>query len=322
MWCEKCEAEVAAEVSRGGRIQCASCSSDIAPSRSLRTTSRTQEARDLLQRWSQQPPLDPFGPLIGDKSTTNEPRPQPLSATPALQTTASVPQEDIGQTESTPTATEPVVRTNPISVETAPAVVHAHQPPEAPPPPQASPVREPLVREPIVEQPRPIPQQYVPEPPAVHAAHREPAPHFDVQSFVAESGSKSNFVALAGQLLAYAGVALLTVGTVLVLWGHFGGPQGYTATGWLVSTAGQMMLFLGIITLVSGGMEHTAEQMRSEIRMLGDKLVRIEQASRDHALKGPSIRAEQFAADRPQPPVPTAASAPHSTAQHHAQGSY
>ena len=52
-----------------------------------------------------------------------------------------------------------------------------------------------------------------------------------------------------------------------------------------------------------------------------DKLVRIEQASRDHALKGPSIRAEQFAGDRSQPTAPTAV-APHGTVQHGSQRSY
>lgn len=104
----------------------------------------------------------------------------------------------------------------------------------------------------------------------------------------------TNWNSIIGQLLAYGGVATLTVGTVLVLWGYFGGPTTYTPTGWLIATAGQMLLFLGVITLVSGGMEHTTEEVCRRIDFLGDRILRVEQASRDHALRGPSIPAERF----------------------------
>ena len=102
-------------------------------------------------------------------------------------------------------------------------------------------------------------------------------------------------------MLAYSGVLGLTVGTTLVLWGYFGGSayQSYTPTGWLVATLGQMLMFLGVITIVSGGMELTPAEVSRPVRVLGDKLLRIEQASRDHALRGPSIPAERFTDAKP-----------------------
>ncbi|MFO1022240.1 MAG: hypothetical protein U0903_16340 [Planctomycetales bacterium] len=62
---------------------------------------------------------------------------------------------------------------------------------------------------------------------------------------------------MAGQLLAYAGVGALTCGTIMVLIGLHGARPELTPTGWLISTAGQMLLFLGVVTLVSAGMEQT-----------------------------------------------------------------
>jgi hypothetical protein len=125
--------------------------------------------------------------------------------------------------------------------------------------------------------------------------HELVAPHFDVRPSIETPPQRStNWNSVIGQLLAYGGVAALTVGTVLVLWGYFGGPPTYTPTGWLIATAGQMGLFLGVITLVSGGMEHTTEEVCRRIDFLGDRILRVEQASRDHALRGPSIPAERF----------------------------
>lgn len=106
--------------------------------------------------------------------------------------------------------------------------------------------------------------------------------------------SRTNWTSIVGQLLAYLGVGLLTVGSSLVLWSYFGGPAQYAPTGWLVTTAGQMLLFLGVVTLVSGGMEQTTEEVKFRIESLGDKLLRFERASRDHALRGPHTAAEYY----------------------------
>ncbi|MEP3481830.1 MAG: hypothetical protein ABJZ55_21485, partial [Fuerstiella sp.] len=55
-------------------------------------------------------------------------------------------------------------------------------------------------------------------------------PHFEVVG-----KKRSNMASLTGQFLAYLGVLGLTVGTAIVIYGHFGGMSEYTPTGWLVT---------------------------------------------------------------------------------------
>jgi sulfite exporter TauE/SafE len=132
----------------------------------------------------------------------------------------------------------------------------------------------------------------------LHPQHEstEPSPHFDIQgSLLGNERKKTNWTLVVGQLVAYAGVALLTVGTTLIVWSYFGGPANYAPTGWLTTTAGQMLLFLGVVTLVSGGMEQTSEEVRTRIERLGERIIRIEQIARDQALRGPYIPAEYYA---------------------------
>jgi hypothetical protein len=113
-----------------------------------------------------------------------------------------------------------------------------------------------------------------------------PAPHFDVTAAVTDARHPGRTEAAWGQLLAYAGVGVLTVGTALVLWGYFGGPADYAPTGWLVATAGQMLLFLGVVTLVSGGMQQTAHEVSARVQLLGNRMVRIEETTQQ-LLQGP-----------------------------------
>lgn len=112
--------------------------------------------------------------------------------------------------------------------------------------------------------------------------------------FYAGPPKRSNLTALTGQFLAYLGVLGLTVGTAIVIYGHFGGHAEYTPTGWLVTTVAQMMLFLGVINLVSGGIEQTNDDVSARINHLGEQLMRIEQVT-EQALKGPKISPRRYA---------------------------
>ncbi len=95
-----------------------------------------------------------------------------------------------------------------------------------------------------------------------HGAHPPLAGvHFDVQSLI-QAGNESprqSTQTIFGQMLAYLGVGVLTLGTGCVLWGYFGAAQysHLAPTGWLITTAGQMLLFLGVVTLIAGGLEQT-----------------------------------------------------------------
>ena len=112
-------------------------------------------------------------------------------------------------------------------------------------------------------------------------------PHFDLQSFLAtDARQPGRSESIWGQVLAYAGVGLITVGTTLVLWAWFSKSPQYAPTGWLVCTVGQMLLFLGVITLISGGMQQTSHEVTRRVEYLGDRILRFEQSA-EQVLRGP-----------------------------------
>ncbi|MFG0335693.1 MAG: hypothetical protein ACF8TS_20225 [Maioricimonas sp. JB049] len=123
-----------------------------------------------------------------------------------------------------------------------------------------------------------------------HYAHDEvPPPHFKVQRPArAAADEPGRSEAFWGQLLAYGGVAVLTIGTCLVLLGYFGGQPSYAPTGWLITTAGQMLLFLGVVTLVSGGMQQTAHEVAQRVEYLDGRMLRIEDSTQE-MLRGPQF---------------------------------
>lgn len=92
-----------------------------------------------------------------------------------------------------------------------------------------------------------------------------------------------------GQMCAYGGIGLITCGTAVVVWGYFGGPASYAPTGWLVTTLGQMFLFLGVVTLISSGMEQTSGEVTARIEQLGQRLMRIESLQQSR-FAGPHTR--------------------------------
>ncbi len=91
---------------------------------------------------------------------------------------------------------------------------------------------------------------------------------------------KFSWSQLAGHLAAYGGVGLLSIGMTMVVWSYFGGPAAYAPTGWLLTTVGQMLLYLGVVTLVASGLEQTTDAVTLQMRQMGDKLERLESESR------------------------------------------
>jgi hypothetical protein len=120
-----------------------------------------------------------------------------------------------------------------------------------------------------------------------------PGPHFEVTRLLRRQ-HPGRAESTWGQLLAYFGVAVLTIGTALILWGYFGGPTQYAPTGWLIATAGQMLLFLGVITLVSGGMQQTTHEVSTRVAHLDGRMIRIEQTA-EQLLKGPHFGRDRAA---------------------------
>ncbi|MGE5195539.1 MAG: hypothetical protein ACM3U2_23860 [Deltaproteobacteria bacterium] len=245
MWCQKCQAEVAAMASSDNeRVFCTACGSELARPASEsssrgsaeKASGRTlSDPRELLARWAREDALE----------TLDSP---------------SAPAREVSERRQILRfdASHPVVSAPPAAFVERTAA--QHPPSAAVPPPPA-------------ERLPPAPRDII-----VHQAHGPNPPHFQ-QAPVSLADKSSKWVTLAGQLFAYLGVAGLTVGTVLVLMGYFGGPASYATTGWLITTAGQMLLFLGVVTLVSGGMEQTTQEVARRIDTIGERLVRIEQAT-------------------------------------------
>jgi len=129
-------------------------------------------------------------------------------------------------------------------------------------------------------------RRYIDEP---HEATGMRGPHYQVTA-----PKRSNFTSMTGQFLAYLGVLGLTIGTAMVIYGHFGGYSDYTPTGWLVTTVAQMLLFLGVINLVSGGIEQNNEDVSHRINSLGEQLMRMQEVN-EELLRGPKISARRYA---------------------------
>src|SRR5690606_37695927 len=250
---------------------------------------------ELLERWNTEEALDPY---------------QPSARTLARD------HEDLGQDAAANVSGEQSSVFDEIAASTQPAASRRPPPQE----PQAADDAGNQQREPRVAR-RPSPRTFrvdsahaageeqpahAPHPPRdvyastgsrVDGSHTAPAPHFDIEAAFDQRRKPGRGESLWGQLLAYAGVGVLTVGTGLVVWGYFGGPDSYTPTGWLLATAGQMLLFLGVVTLISGGMEQTTHEVTQRIERLGDHIIRIERHTSEQALRGPHYDTADVAAD-------------------------
>ncbi len=274
MWCSKCQADVAAEMAPDDRrLLCASCGSQIQGIASLATGDKTRQARELLERWSKNRWSEESTAVAEEPEfLLSEALESPLPELASLRRDPPEPRsarETRENSETQPMISQGVSPTNRIS---------------SPPQPSGA-----------VNSPR------------THHRHDSsaPPPHFpgepmwDDLPAQKKNSSSARLQSFWGQMLAYAGVLALTIGAAFVLLGYFGGPewQTYTPTGWLITTTGQMLLFLGVVTLVSGGMEQTTEEVARRIDRLGQRIVRIEWAAQNHALKGPSLPAERFETD-------------------------
>jgi hypothetical protein len=136
-----------------------------------------------------------------------------------------------------------------------------------------------------------------------------PATHLNIQQLIEErlehKSRKVDWMMMVGQWLAYLGVLAMTAGAAVIVFGYFGGAEGMTPRGWMLTTAGQMLLFLGIVTLISSGMERSSEEITDRIDLLGEQLFRLESEARKHFVKGPKLSPEHYAEDAdPQEPEP------------------
>lgn len=103
--------------------------------------------------------------------------------------------------------------------------------------------------------------------------------------------SAQGWVAAAGQMAAYGGVLVLTAGTAMVISAHYSGNLSNAATGWLTASVGQMLLFLGVITVVSQGIEQTRRELQTKLTKLERRLKRLASREQHHTPNDPSAPA-------------------------------
>jgi hypothetical protein len=258
MWCANCRSDVAAEVSTDNRhVNCANCGGPIATPLSGRTLTRTQQARELLERWSR------------DRA------PEPAAAT------AEAAKSHFPAAPSRPAAVYAIKQDDASPLETAKPRhrFDGGHPPGESPGRNRDFGRAASAAADAADLESGPPQRGVER--RHDAGHPIAGPHVTIPA-----KPPTKWVPLVGQSLAYVGVLGLMAGACLVILGYFRGPASYAPTGWLITMAGQMLLFLGVVTLVSTGMEETTNTVASHIDRINEKLLRIEQATTQ--LRGPS----------------------------------
>lgn len=303
MWCPNCQADVAAEVSaENQRVLCATCSTEIQAGTPQRAGAKTEAARELLRRWANDDLFDPFGPLPGVATKSAETKDTDKSVAAMTEPNVEGPHVEQPQLDANPdpAGSRPIYR-----FEKSDAA-RDEQPAEeiASTVSESRDARSKQIQDSSIVRHVHQPHAAMSQAPHIAESFNVPdAASEDVRAAIQEDHARStNWSSFWGQILAYIGVGGLTVGTSMVLWGYYGGPADYAPTGWLVVTVGQMLLFLGIVTLVSGGLEQTTEEVSRRIDRLGTRLIRIEQAA-TQTIRPPHTPVQQFA-DK-QSPVAT-----------------
>ncbi len=288
MWCSSCRADVAAELSTDNRrMLCARCQSELGiaafeTSRVVnapRAVETERDARELLARWSAQNLLDAASLSPTAARTSPTPTQENISARPEHR--VDPPQPAI------PAPSAQFKASNSENLEPAPVIPLDSEP------------DKPKGKKRAVRQKQETAPQLAKETEDQPSSRRDDVNHptdnsqtlLDHDHVVRNALQKqlarrTSWSTAAGQLCAYAGVGLLTCGTVLVMWSYFGGPAEYMPKGWLTAAVGQMLLFLGVVTLISAGMEQTVHEVSWRIDHLAEEVyhmgLAIDDLEREH----------------------------------------
>lgn len=76
------------------------------------------------------------------------------------------------------------------------------------------------------------------------------------------SNAAADWLAVAGELCAYCGIIVLTVGACSVIWSRYGGPPHTGPWGWLLTVVGQLLTLSGVVSLISANMDQTRSRLR------------------------------------------------------------
>lgn len=388
MRCENCQADVAAQVAQDGSIICGKCGEVLEAIDDPQFEAQLRQAKELLERWSKEPLLEPLEPLPGKEAShlsevekfqarsESEPENETSDTHPELEMPAEIKSEsDVGSEPGDEDDLE-----EPLSDSEGPSPgasfeIELHEvdtPLKEPLPEPVKPrfrfdaahvsqetgsdtTNEPAETNGVSKSEADDSQQFdfdaldaetaeannnaadskgitpepaVPEPAETAATEPQPVtavafqsqrvdsaqafaahspPHLDIQQLIdqrlQEEKQGFNWMVFAGQWLSYLGVLGLTAGAALIVYGYFGGTAEMVPKGWMLTTAGQMLLLLGIVTLISGGLDQANSEVNTRIQVLGEQMLRFERETKQHFLRGPKISAGQYA-ENAKPPAP------------------
>lgn len=276
MWCPACRADVAAELSSDNRrMNCARCQTElgIAASANLPSaaTSPTEgmerDARALLARWSTQNVIESPSIRSSSYGSTNLPGDTQLSAGRVLNELDRVAIASAQMAEDRPVrsamsstglAAFNEIEERAATVRPQPALQHF----------------DPTERR--TESTAANATESHPASPREPADQVGPNHEIDLHPQLPHSHPvRSNISAIVGQVFAYLGVFVLTGGTVMSVFSFFGGPENLMPIGLLTAAGGQMILFLGVVTLISSGMERAVSEMIWRIDHLAEEVLHM-----------------------------------------------
>ena len=320
MWCATCQAPVGRS-SDDKPSQCPRCGCEVvdAPPED----DATGQARALLERWAADDPLETSTqdtvdtvespsqlkrPDIGEPETVDEPvaTSPPRTPSPPRSPTRRNYRVDVSHANQQQPTTATAASSRPPDTSIGTAADQMQQPStDTAGTTQAAGNHDPLAT--VASALAGISGD--PESPDL-AVHPEPvssdapipghtAPHFSPLPPGTTTSALTHSTSLWGQLLAYVGVLGLTIGGALIVWNGFGHAPLNTPTAWLIATAGQMLLFLGIVTLVSSGLEQTNEEVTRQVRVLGEQLLRIEQGQAGDPVAPPHVARHSIDSSKP-----------------------
>ena len=308
MWCSSCRADVAAELSTDNRrMLCARCQSELGVAASVapkgpatpRVMETERDARELLARWSTQNLLEvtpaatssspPITKPSGETKSSGENSalldgpsgfegrsgfeglaggvkrsPMPTRSLNELPTGASEPAHQEGS-EADSAEDFQDCRDHAAANNAAPIAERRRQRPQP-----TQPSLQPTIEKPVRASTTVSSQGLEPHRDAVAQDHNQD--RVVREALHKQLNRRLGWSTFMGQVCAYGGVALLTCGSVLVVSSYYGGPPQYLPTGLLTAAVGQMILFLGVITLISSGMEQTVHEVSWRIDHLADEI--------------------------------------------------
>jgi hypothetical protein len=290
MWCATCQAHVG-QPTDNEATACPRCGTALTV-----PPSATDQAHDLLQHWAKDNPLEvPPPPTPANPEPVVDSSKQPKRQ---FRVDAAHPQHQSKQPDK-PKIEKPASAITPPATKPTPQPPLATQPANPKPPHTKSPtapkdsladVASTLANFSVDAQPAAPPTAADPEVAVSPTTDAVPDEIVENKPGIPTGGTTSavtHSTSLWGQILAYIGVLGLTAGGALIVWNGFGHAPLNTPTSWLIATGGQMLLFLGIVTLVSSGLEQTNEDVNRQVRLLGEQLLRIEQGQTTSADQAP-----------------------------------